>query len=119
MVSSTAQAPNALLFGNSNSGGPAVRRSIGVISMGAEVVLSLLLHVNAVAAFVAAISVNLAVVNALPIPALDSRQLVFVLVKTVYRQQVEQQRQDNAYAVLLLLAFCVSTVFADMGNLFK
>lgn len=120
-VSSTVRTLNAMLFGNSNSGGPAVSGPIGVIRMGAEVVSSSSSNANAVAAFVAAISVNLAVVNALPIPALDGGQLVFVLAEAVSGRQVEQRRQDelNSYAVLLLLAFSVSTVFTDVGDLFK
>ena len=84
-VSSPIWAPNALLFGNSNGRGLVVSNSISVIRMGAEVMLSLSLHANAVAAFVTAIRVNLVVVNALPIPALNSRQLVFMLAKAVSR----------------------------------
>ena len=103
-VSSTVQTLNALLLGNSNGRGPAVSGSIGVIRMGAEVVASLSLHANVVAAFVVAISINLAVNNTLPIPSLDGRQLVFVLVKAVCGQQVKQQQQDelNVYAARLL-----------------
>ena len=69
--------------------------------------------------FAAAISCNLAVVNSLPLPALDGGQLVFVLAEGLIGKKVDQKRQEeiNALALFLLLAFSLNTAVGDVGRL--
>ena len=89
---------------------------IGVIKMGSEVVRTN--DLTAVAMFAAAISVNLAVVNSLPIPALDGGQLVFVLGEAVTGRKLDQRKQEeiNALALLVLLLVTFSTTVGDLSK---
>ena len=57
--------------------------------------------------FAAAISINLAVINALPLPALDGGQLVFVLVEVLRRGRISKPRfygrvnpADSVFAIV-------------------
>lgn len=112
------------LLGNVVSGkgtpaGQSVSGPIGVLKTGADVVATN--DVSAVIGFVAAISINLAVVNSLPLPALDGGQLVFVLSEAVTGKKIDQRKQEaiNSAALLFLLAFSFSTTVGDLGILSK
>ena len=91
---------------------------IGLIQTGSEVVSTS--DMAAVMMFAAAISVNLAVVNSLPLPALDGGQMVFILVEAISRRKVDQRLQENitSVAVLLLLLLSLSTTVGDVEGLF-
>jgi regulator of sigma E protease len=69
--------------------------------------------------FAAALSVNLGVINALPLPALDGGQLVFVLAEALTGRKVDQRLQEgiSSVAVLLLLLVSISTAFSDVGSI--
>ena len=69
--------------------------------------------------FAAGISINLGVINALPLPALDGGQLVFVLSEAITGRKIDQRVQENitSVAVLLLLLASVSTAFGDVSNI--
>ena len=90
---------------------------IGLIQTGSEVVSTS--DAAAVLMFAAAISINLAVVNSLPLPALDGGQMVFILVEALSRRKVDQRLQENitSAAVLLLLFLSLSTTVSDVGGL--
>lgn len=106
----------------SGGGGPGavgkLSGPIGLIQTGSEVVSTS--DLTAILAFAAAISVNLAVVNSLPLPALDGGQMVFILVEAVSRRKVDQRVQENitSIAVLLLLLLSLSTTVGDVEGLF-
>jgi membrane-associated protease RseP (regulator of RpoE activity) len=70
--------------------------------------------------FTAAISINLAVINSLPFPALDGGQLVFVLTEALTGRRVNQRFQENvtAVAVLFLLLVSLSTFVGDLKSVF-
>ena len=74
---------------------------------------------TAVFLFAAALSVNLGVINALPLPALDGGQLVFVLAEAITGRKVDQRFQEGitSIAVLFLLLVSISTAFSDVGNI--
>ena len=69
--------------------------------------------------FMAVVSVNLAVVNSLPLPSLDGGQIAFVLAEILGKRKIEQRTVEeiNAYALLLLLAFTGWTSLGDIKNL--
>ena len=48
-----------------------------------------------VSGFAAAISINLAIINSLPLPALDGGQMAFVLVEVARRKKVDVRVQEN------------------------
>jgi len=60
--------------------------------------------------------VNLAVVNSLPLPALDGGQLVFVLAEAVSGRKIDQRTEEtiNAAALFLLLFVSFSTTVGDL-----
>jgi len=95
-----------LLSGRGIPAGQSVSGPIGVIKAGSDVVATN--DVRAVIGFAAAISVNLAVINALPLPALDGGQLVFVLAEGITGKKIDQRLQENINAAVLLLLFFVS-----------
>jgi membrane-associated protease RseP (regulator of RpoE activity) len=99
-------------------GGAQLSGPIGLIRTGSEVVSSS--DFATVAVFAAAISINLAVVNALPLPALDGGQMVFILVEALMGKKVNQQVQENitGVAVLVLFVLSLSTTVGDVQNLF-
>lgn len=74
---------------------------------------------TAVLLFAAALSVNLGVINALPLPALDGGQLVFVLAEALTGRKVDQRLQEGitSVAVLFLLWVSVSAAIGDVGNI--
>jgi len=118
-ATSTTNAIYNLLFSKSSSNNE-LRGPIGVIQMGSEIASSSSYDVGAIAAFAAAISVNLAVVNALPLPALDGGQLVFVLLEGVAGRKVVDQRLEeeiNAFALFLILLFSLSTAVGDISSI--
>lgn len=64
--------------------------------------------------------VNLAVLNALPLPALDGGQFAFVLIELVSRGKKlprDFQEQITAAAFVLLLLFSVSTLANDITHI--
>eukprot|EP00956_Cyclotella_meneghiniana_P043350 scaffold266059_cov86-Cyclotella_meneghiniana.AAC.2 len=91
---------------------------IGVVKAGADVVKSS--DFTAVVAFAAGISVNLAVINALPLPALDGGQLMFVLAEAISARKIDQRLQEgiNAGALLILLVISAGTTVGDITSLF-
>jgi len=102
--------------GDSTSGlsGP-----IGIIQSGSQIVATN--DISALIAFMAAVSLNLAVVNSIPFPGLDGGRMVFVLSEAVSGKKVDDRVQDeiNAYALVLLLLLSLSTTFGDVKDIIK
>jgi RIP metalloprotease RseP len=124
LTAQTARGIFKLLGGFVSSGGKApagqsLSGPIGVIKQGSDVVAKN--DFTAVLGFAAAISVNLAVVNSLPLPALDGGQLVFVLLEALTGKKVDQKKQEEITSVFLLFLVLVSvgTTVGDVGNLFR
>ena len=69
--------------------------------------------------FTAIISLNLAVVNLLPFPALDGGRLVFVIIEAVTRKQVPPQWTGwvNAVGFVLLLLMMLAVTYNDISRL--
>jgi regulator of sigma E protease len=87
---------------------------VGIVGGAAAVGFSYLLTLAAV------ISINLAVINIFPIPALDGGRLVFVLIESITRRPISLKFQVWANTigfVALMLLMLVLTVF-DVKNLF-
>jgi membrane-associated protease RseP (regulator of RpoE activity) len=90
---------------------------IGLIKTGSEVVATQ--DWSSILTFAAAISINLAVVNALPLPALDGGQLLFVLSEAVSGRKVDQRLQEGitGAALLFLLLAAFGAAFSDIENI--
>jgi len=100
-----------------DTGGQQVSGPIGLLKTGSDVVSTK--DWSTVLAFAAAISINLGVVNALPLPALDGGQLVFVLAEAVTGRKIDQRLQEEiiGITVLLLLFVSVNAALGDVQNL--
>lgn len=75
---------------------------------------------GAVLSLVSLLSLNLAILNILPIPALDGGRLFFILVEGITRRKVNQKFESYAHAVgmALLLALIVFITFHDLVRVF-
>lgn len=68
----------------------------------------------------ALVSLNLALINMLPIPALDGGKILFVIVKSITRGKVTDEMEYKATMIgfTLLLMLIVFVTVNDIGNLF-
>eukprot|EP00980_Cylindrotheca_fusiformis_P015187 scaffold4204_cov140-Cylindrotheca_fusiformis.AAC.6 len=107
----------AMFSGKGAPPGQGLSGPVGLIKSGTQVVSTQ--DATSVLLFAAALSVNLGVVNALPIPALDGGQLLFVLAEAVTGRKVNQRLQEGltSAAVFFLLLITASTTFSDVGNI--
>lgn len=89
---------------------------VGVVSIGANLVRN---DTAALLEFAAVISLNLAVINALPIPALDGGQMAFLVIEAVKGSPLSIRFQNavNQTALLLFIAFSGVLLFADLEKL--
>lgn len=104
-------------FLSGKSTGAQLSGPIGLIKTGSEVVSSQ--DMTAVLLFMAALSINLGVVNAFPLPALDGGQLIFVLFEAISGRKVNQRIQEGVTGATLLLLLLISATAAvgDIENL--
>ena len=68
----------------------------------------------------ALLSVNLGIINLLPIPALDGGRLIFLLVEVVRGKPVPPDKEGIVHAIgfIFLMALMVFLVFNDIRNIF-
>jgi regulator of sigma E protease len=67
----------------------------------------------AVLSFVSLLSLNLAIINVLPIPALDGGRLLFILIEGIFRKKVNQKIEGYAHAIgmaILLILIALITL---------
>lgn len=104
-----------MLSGGAAPAGQSLSGPIGVIKAGSDVVSTN--NIAAVIGFAAAISINLAVVNSLPLPALDGGQLLFVMAEAVTGRKIDQRTQESVTAATLLFLLIVtfSTAVGDIS----
>ena len=78
-----------------------------------------------IAWFAALLAVNLAVMNLLPIPALDGGRIVFLLVDAgsmlLFRRKIPEKYQAvvNTVCLVVLMGFMLLVTFKDVWNLFQ
>jgi regulator of sigma E protease len=65
------------------------------------------------------ISINLAIFNLLPIPILDGGMILFLLVESIMRRDLDQQLKERVYRVafVCILIFAVMVIFNDLSKL--
>lgn len=97
-------------------GSRALSGPIGVVSVGAQLARD---DAWTLLPFCAVISINLALMNALPLPALDGGQLVLLAVEAVRGAPVSRRVQNaiNSTALLLLLAGSGALFVGDLQRL--
>jgi len=67
------------------------------------------------------ISLNLGIVNLLPLPALDGGRILFVIIRAIFRGKISDQAESYVHAagMVLLMALMVFLVFNDTLRLFR
>jgi regulator of sigma E protease len=67
----------------------------------------------------AIISLNLGILNLMPIPILDGGMILFLLIETIMRRDVNQQVKERIYQVafVCILAFFAFVIFNDLTRL--
>ena len=68
----------------------------------------------------ALISLNLAIMNLLPFPALDGGRVLFLLIRKITGKRVTDEVEGKIHFIglLLLLALMVYVTFNDIGRIF-
>ena len=67
----------------------------------------------------AIISLNLGILNLMPIPILDGGMILFLIIETIMRRDVNQQIKERVYQVafVCILAFFAFVIFNDLTRL--
>jgi RIP metalloprotease RseP len=86
---------------------------VGVLRTGAELAKY---DVTAIVAFAATLSVNLAVVNSIPFPALDGGQLMLALIQAASRGKFSKELQDRI-TILAFSLLALASVYATVSDL--
>lgn len=104
------------LFSNFQQSARNLSGPIGVVSIGADLARN---DAASLLTFCAVISINLALINSLPLPALDGGQMVFLIIEGLRGSPVSLQLQNtvNRTALLLFLAFSGVLFFGDITKL--
>lgn len=76
----------------------------------------------AILQFIAILSVNLALINILPFPALDGGRILFIILETIARKKIIKEKVEQiihtvGFALLILLIVLIT--YKDVVNLFK
>eukprot|EP00871_Galdieria_phlegrea_P003637 jgi/Galph1/4274/GphlegSOOS_G2940.1 len=93
------------LFTNFRQSSSGLAGPIGVVSMGAELARN---DASSLFSFAAVLSINLALINSLPIPALDGGQMMFLLVEALRGVPISWKTQEAANRAALFLFFVAS-----------
>ena len=67
----------------------------------------------------AVISINLGIVNLLPLPALDGGRLIFILIEIIKGSPVDSKKEGFVHfaGFVFLMAFMIYMVIKDLGRL--
>ena len=98
------------------TGKMSVKYVSGPVGISSAIAESAKIGLNSVLSLMALISLNLAVMNLLPLPALDGGRLVFLLIELVTGKSVPQKYEAVVHFVglVVLLALMVIIVFKDI-----
>jgi regulator of sigma E protease len=106
-----------LVRGNGSEAAASLTGPVGIVGLVGEAQAS---GITALLGFTALISINLAVLNILPLPALDGGRIVFVLIEAIMRRPLSFKFQNavNGVSFLLLLALMILITYKDIIKLF-
>ena len=77
--------------------------------------------ITAVIWFMAMISINLGVMNLLPVPVLDGGHLFFYIIEAIFKKPLPQKVQKVGFQIglSLVLTLMIFTTFNDIWHLFN
>ncbi|MEY2979747.1 MAG: RIP metalloprotease RseP [Prochlorotrichaceae cyanobacterium] len=104
------------LVSNFGETAPQIAGPVKIVEWGANIAQN---DTNGLIAFAALISVNLAVINILPLPALDGGQLVFLLIEGAFGKPLPARLQENVMqtGLVLLLGLGIFLIIRDTVQL--
>ncbi len=104
------------LVGNFGETAKQVAGPVGIVAMGASIASS---NAGSLFEFAALISINLAIINILPLPALDGGQLTLLLIEGLRGKPLPSKLQDGIMQTgfLLLMGLGVFLIVRDTVNL--
>jgi regulator of sigma E protease len=90
---------------------------VGIVSLTSQMTQLGLVYVLQ---FIAIISINLAIINAIPFPALDGGRLLFLLIEKIKGSPVNAkiERLANSIGFALLIILMIFITFRDITKLF-
>ena len=93
----------------------------GPVGIAAVVGQSAKLGINYLINVTAMISLSLAAINVLPIPALDGGRLLFVIIEKIFRRPVSMRHEQLAHTIgfVLLMILIVIVTYRDIAGLVK
>lgn len=108
------------LLGNLVSGTKQSQELIGPIGLATEIKHASAIGFGYLLAFTAMISINLAVINILPFPALDGGRLIIVLLERITRRKFSKTAVGiiHASGFILLIGLMIFLSIGDIGRLF-
>jgi regulator of sigma E protease len=91
----------------------------GPIGMGIQVGIAARESIWTLLRLMAMISINLGIFNLLPIPILDGGMILFLLIESVMRRDINQQLKERVYqlAFVCLIVFAAMVIFNDVTKL--
>ena len=91
----------------------------GPIGIGQQVGMAARDSIWTLLRLMAMISINLGIFNLLPIPILDGGMILFLLIESLIRRDINQQLKERVYQVafVCLLVFAVMVIFNDVTKL--
>jgi len=101
-------------------------RQVSVRSLSGPIGIGQQIHMAAampgwmpIVGLMANISINLGIFNLLPIPILDGGMILFLLVESILRRDLNQQLKERVYQVafVCILIFAVMVIFNDISKL--
>jgi membrane-associated protease RseP (regulator of RpoE activity) len=106
----------AQLFSNFKETAQQVSGPVAIVAIGANIARS---NIGDLLQFAALISINLAIINILPLPALDGGQLAFLLIEGVRGKPLPTEVQQNIMqtGLVLLLGLGIFLIIRDTANL--
>lgn len=104
------------LIGNFQESARQVTGPVGIVAVGARVASN---NAASLLQFAALISINLGVINILPLPVLDGGQLAFLAYEAVRGEPLPSRIQENITrtGVLMLLMLAIVLVIRDTANI--
>eukprot|EP00929_Paragymnodinium_shiwhaense_P109476 TRINITY_DN75919_c0_g1_i1.p1 TRINITY_DN75919_c0_g1~~TRINITY_DN75919_c0_g1_i1.p1 ORF type:complete len:506 (-),score=97.32 TRINITY_DN75919_c0_g1_i1:39-1556(-) len=104
-------------IGGGSSGGGEVVGPVGMVQQGEQLAASE--GLLGLAIFFVSINLNLALLNALPVPSLDGGRAVFVVLEALQGKRLDEQKRvdiESAF-ILLVLIFIAGLTFKDVSKL--
>jgi len=116
ITGSMLQSLKDLVFGRVGTDG--MMGPVGIISFVSDLVYNE--QMFAVVQLIFILSLNIGIMNLLPLPALDGGRLIFLLVEAVRRKPIPPEKEGTVHAMgmLLLLALIVFITYKDILRLF-